>query len=600
MITLQNIIAPEIGICTESRLYYRETGAISLDAQSGTYHVPPGCRISFDTYFNLFNLDSWAGCRLEGLVLELEGSGKAEVQICQDLPGRSGEVIWRQVPLLDPDRPLVIALEDLLAERRGVLSFSLVALSGTVRLHRARFALNWAELATDARPEMAISITTFRREAEVARTVERLRAFLAHFEYGAHIRLQLVDNGQSTGLTSDDRLHVYPNPNYGGAGGFARGLLEAKTAGASHCLFMDDDASFHMENIVRTYAFLALAQDPRTALAGAMINTTHKWAIWENGAWFNGACRPLHNGIDLRRRSKLFRMQQEVNGPQPETFYGGWWFFAFPLQNLRHHPFPFFVRGDDVSFSIANDFDIRTLSGVVSFQDDFTEKESAQTLYLDLRNHLIHHLVFDNLSRSPLGTARVAIRFILRSLLRMHYSTAEAQLLAWRDVMAGPQFFDDNLDMNARRAVLKDLAADEAWQPHKPEAVVTRTPKVKRAWRKMRTALGLLTLNGHLVPFWSRLASRRTLSIAERGLVYFALGASEITFINTDQDMAYRLRHSKWRFFKVVWEMTIVMFRFYRNFDAIKAGWREGYADMTTEVYWQRVLTEAPQDTSFN
>jgi len=32
----------------------------------------------------------------------------------------------------------------------------------------------------------------------------------------------------------------------------------------------------------------------------------------------------------------------------------------------------------------------------VSFQEDFSEKESPQTLYLDLRNHLIHHLVVDH------------------------------------------------------------------------------------------------------------------------------------------------------------------------------------------------------------
>ncbi|MFY1709585.1 glycosyltransferase family 2 protein [Tritonibacter scottomollicae] len=593
MITLQNIIAPEIGICTENRLYYRETGAVGLDLEQGIYRVPPGCRIGFDTYFNLFNLDSWmAHCSLCGLLLEINGSGEAEVRVHQDLPGRSGEVIWSQVVRLTADAPLVLDLEDLLLEPHGVLSFSVTALSEPVTLSHARFATaHLPDVRRETLPELAISITTFQRETEVERTVTRLCAFLKTFAYGDHIRLQVVDNGQSASLPATDGLHVYPNHNYGGAGGFARGLLEAEAAGVSHCLFMDDDASFHMENIARAYMFLLLARDPRTALAGAMINTTHKWAIWESGAWFNGACRPLFNGVNLRNRARMMKMQHAQTGPQPDTLYGGWWFFAFPVAGLRHHPFPFFVRGDDISFSLANDFAIRTLNGVVSFQDDFTEKESAQTLYLDLRNHLIHHLVFDSLARSPLGTARVAIRFIMRSLLRLHYSSAQAQLLAWRDVMEGPEFFDTNIDMSARRSRIRDMAGDEAWQPVADLPHATPRKRIfTRVSRKLRTGLGLLTLNGHLIPFWSRMGSRIQQDISQRGLVYHALGAAEITFANTNRDKAYTLRHSKRRFFCIAWEMTRLTVRFMREFDQQKSTWRQGYTTMTTAQYWQEKL----------
>ena len=81
--------------------------------------------------------------------------------------------------------------------------------------------------------------------------------------------------------------------------------MEATKAGFSHCLFMDDDASFHMENIARTYMFLAFSKDRRNAVAGAMINNTHKWAMWENGAWFDGSCHPLYCGTDLRDRGQV-------------------------------------------------------------------------------------------------------------------------------------------------------------------------------------------------------------------------------------------------------------------------------------------------------
>ncbi len=82
--------------------------------------------------------------------------------------------------------------------------------------------------------------------------------------------------------------------------------------------------------------------------------------------------------------------------------YGGWWFFAFPIKQVTRYPFPFFVRGDDINFSLANDFHITTLNGVVSFAEDFSDKESPMTLYLDLRNHMVQHLTLEKMDN---GTA---------------------------------------------------------------------------------------------------------------------------------------------------------------------------------------------------
>lgn len=39
----------------------------------------------------------------------------------------------------------------------------------------------------------------------------------------------------------------------------------------------------------------------------------------------------------------------------PKILHAGRLFFAFPVDHVEHLPFPFFVRGDDVSFSLVND-----------------------------------------------------------------------------------------------------------------------------------------------------------------------------------------------------------------------------------------------------
>ncbi|UWQ81932.1 glycosyl transferase (plasmid) [Leisingera sp. S132] len=588
MITLQNIIIPEPEICSEHSLYYHEQGAAGFSRSTGSFSVPRSSRLCFDTYFNLFNLAIWtAACDLQSLYAEVTGRGRAEVRLVHARPGRSWEVVYCEVAELSPDSPHRADLSALAAAGLdGLLYLEILSLDELVTIESARFAI--AEMPQDL-PRLAVSITTFQREAEVQRTVRRLQEFLGGFAYGNRIHVQVVDNGQSAGIEASRHTTPYLNRNLGGAGGFARGLLEAEDGGFSHCLFMDDDASFHMENILRAYMLLALARDPRTALAGAMINNTHKWRMWENGAWFDGACRPLFNGTDLRDPAAVRKMAFAAAGPQPATLYGGWWFFAFPVAHVRRHPFPFFVRGDDISFSLANDFRIVTLNGVVSFQDDFTEKESPQTLYLDLRNHLIHHLVFDKLERSALGTAKIAIRFMMRSMLRCKYDSAEAQLLAWQDVMQGPQFFDDNIDMSARRAAIKALVRDEIWQDTASQPLPGRA-RFSRLPRRLRHYLGLLTLNGHLLPFWTRFGDRMRLDISGRGLVFPAFGGARLTYLSTDGSKAYTVRHSKARFFSLAWRMTKTLRAFCSSYPQLRAAYRKGYGEMTARPYWEKTL----------
>ncbi|MFT7595547.1 MAG: galactofuranosylgalactofuranosylrhamnosyl-N-acetylglucosaminyl-diphospho-decaprenol beta-1,5 [Paracoccaceae bacterium] len=588
MITLQNFIFPEPTICTEHDLYYRAYGDFGFSQGRHEVSLGRGARLTFDTYFNMLSIGKWQeACILEGLFAEISGQGKVEVRVFQAIPDRSWEVLHVEVATLTPETPHLADLSHFADHAdTGVIYVEIKSLEKDVTISGGRFTTNTQPVEL---PELAVSITTFKREKEVRRTVQRFEAFLPGFEFGDHVHVQVVDNGHSAEIEASKSVTPMTNHNYGGAGGFARGLLEAEKSGYSHCLFMDDDASFHLENIARTYVFLALAKDRRAAVSGAMITNTHKWAMWENGAFFDGSCHPLFCGVDLRDRDAVMAMEHESARLNPPTLYGGWWFFAFAIDQVKHHPFPFFVRGDDISFSLANDFAITTLNGVVSFQDDFTEKESAQTLYLDLRNHLIHHMVFDTIDRSALGTGRIAVRFIMRSLLRFHYESAAAQLLAWQDVMQGPEFFDKNIDMAERRGSIKDMLHDEVWQDVNPEEIKERRKYTHRPPEK-RHRLGVWTLNGHLMPLSAQRWDRIVLSIGDRPAPFPAFGASQITYLNTARNKGYTVTQSKRRFFSVCWQMTTTLVRFVLGYSDLKAAYRQGYDQMTTRDYWEKTL----------
>lgn len=627
MMTLQTIIAPQPRLCSPPELYYRAQGAVVRDPAEGSFTLGQGARLAFDTYFNLFNLGSWSRvCALNGLGLELRAIGHLELRLYHQSSAPSR---------LDPNRPSSnrpnsnrpdlasppVAPPVLIhCSRQNLTQASPCRIDLTALLQGQQSGLIWLEIRAlkpglrfqGARvtcrnqlrspPRLAIAITTYRRAHQVRDTVARLEQFLASFAFGDQIRVLVIDNGhshgQGAGIPASARVRSYSNPNFGGAGGFARGLIEAQDQGFSHCLFMDDDAAFHMENIRRTYMLLALARDPATALAGAMISNRHTWKIWESGAYFDGSCHPLFNGTDLRQPAALRQMQLAPAQPQPETFYGGWWFFAFPLAGLRHHPFPFFVRGDDISFCLANDFAITTLNGVVSFQDDFVEKESPQTLYLDLRNHLLHHLVFDPLARSALGTARIACRFMMRSMLRCKYESAAAQLLAWRDVMQGPAFFDHNIDMQDRQAAIRALTRVEHWHRIDSPALPERR-RFSRLPRRLRHILGLASLNGHLLPFWSRIGDHMVLDIDARGLVFPAFGGARLTYVSDDASRGYTLHHSKRRFFTLAWQMFTTLLRWLHQHGRLKRAYRRGYEEMTSRAYWDAKLKRpAPSEAA--
>lgn len=585
MTTLQSLIWPEPGICTERDLYVRLQGAAGLSRPAHELQFSAGGQARFSTWFNMFNIGKWwQHCDLRDLRLALEGEGRFELTVVLAFPYRSWERIYVDVITLDPAAPFALDLTPLLdlEAGQGVLFFELTAL-GEGRLTGA----DWQTMQAPRRcPELMLSITTFRREAAVQHTVRRFEAYIAGTALKDHIRLTVVDNGKSVEIPDSPHVTVIPNENLGGAGGFSRGLLAARDSGASHCLFMDDDASVHMESLDRTWLLLAYATDPATAVAGSMIDAGHRWAIWENGALFDGRCLPLHMGTDLRDLWETLEMEFDTTGPAPDKLYGGWWYFAFPVDKVVHQPFPFFVRGDDVSFSLVHEFNILRLNGVVSFQDSFTDKESPLTWYLDLRSHMAHHLSLPKMEIGALRTLKIAVWFFLRNLPRMHYETIAAINLALEDVMRGPEFFDENADMAQRRADIKALTEVEAWRPappHLPPARKTPRNVVVRTLMKP-------TLNGHLLPFFARWGGRTVLSAKDRGKVGWSWGSAEITYLSADGRQCYTVRHSKRAFLREGARFARLALAFLRAYPELLEQYRSGYDALTGEAYWRAKL----------
>lgn len=536
----------------------------------------------FDTAFNLFPAGKWrALCGIDSLFLALEGEGRFAVTLeALDPEGDQIPPGLQRRRLLEQEVTLPVVLDLSPHRAAGVaLSFSLRALSPG-RLRQARWQ---TRDIPRRRPDLVLSITTFRREAAISDTVARFLQHMRSAEPPLH--LIVVDNGQSAELPRSPHLTLVPNRNLGGSGGFARGLSLARARGASHVIFMDDDAFIDMQALDRVWAFLAYCRDEATAVFGGLAQAADPTRLWESGAVFHQICRPRYQDLDLTSAAEAVMMEAEVHGPPPQT-YGGFWFFAFPLASVQHWPFPFFVRGDDIGFSLSNRFRLTSLPGVVSFQDqDFADKESALMVYLELRNHLIQHLALPHMALGARDLAFIPAIFFARSLLQHHMDSLQALNLALEDVLAGPAGFAKAVDLAERRSDIAALRHYEVWQPITGPLPRPRQ-RIDPASAGLRRLMKL-SLNGLLLPFFGLWGDHLVLARNQRGKVRAVWGAARITYVDEKAGVCMTVRQRKLRALTLGLRSGWNLMRLMAGRQRLQAQWTRGFADLTRPEFWE-------------
>lgn len=587
--TIQGLMLPEVDAAEDVGVYVHLNGQAGYSADNQNVSFKAGGLADLGTYANLFNLARWrTHCDLKDLAVRISGTGRFEVQVVSmEAVSRSRVVQQCHVELNSTEAQLLpIVIADY--EATGTLHITIRAITdGLIK------AIDWVTQTPPFRiPTLLMSVTTYRREEVVHATAEKFKNYLDHSTLREHLHLLVVDNGQTVQIEEASKISVVRNKNFGGSGGFARGLLEAQKLGFSHCLFMDDDASIHLSAIERTWAFLAFARDDKTAVAGALAQSMDPQQLWENGALFHKTCLPLDGGTDLGDITQVFKLEQKSAETRPDNFYGGWWFFAFPIRHVQHLPFPFFVRGDDVSFSLVHDFNCVTLNGVMSHQDeDFSTKETPLTVYLDLRSHLVHHLALERMDIGRLGILWIIQRFYFRALLPCHYETLAASNLALTDVLQGPDFFRGNAEMSSQRQKIAQLQKAESWRNSTEEeraavaAYGDGTIKSK-FWR----AVMMHSMNGHLLPgikFWGK---RVVLPARVRTHQQPIWAALHITYVTSDGTRAYTVAHSKKQALLQTLQTLGAALQFIWRYHALRSAWRKGYEGLTTAEFWEKQL----------
>jgi GT2 family glycosyltransferase len=578
-----------------SALLQRTLPAPDAETEPTLYERTGAGETTHDTAFGAFHLGRWRRLtdvdRL-AVTVSAPGARRAEVVAVAARRGPLGrrERVVAGVDLVGGTARLDLGgVRDPALRGAGVLWLRLLG-DGTPRLREAR----WTTDSAGREVRLALSITTFKREDYVLPTIRRVLALVAaEPALRDSTRLVVVDNARSlcVDAPADAPIEVVPNPNLGGAGGFARGLMHARERGwATHVVFMDDDISLEPEALVRTMALLRHARDPRLCVHGAMLSEERRWMQFEAGSRYRW--RSLYPLRAIGREDDLRDRRLAVRDARERRFaYTAWWFTAFPVWLTRDYPLPVFVRGDDVGYGLMHTGrHTVTLNGVVVWHADFGLKNNPSSLLYEKRNFaIIDTLVFGRHRWWHLARRFVALSF--RNLFSFRYASTEYMIRGMRAYLAGPAHLAA-LDHGAFHDAIR-VVAEERPAPLGPElAAVGRSRPRPRALRLLGFLAAVPLLGGYLLPRALRSRRLRTAPIDSRA-VGLAVRHDRILYRHDRLDEGFVCERDRRRFFLLLGEVGRVVLDLARHQRRLRRDWRAAYPGLVSADAWRRRFATA-------
>ena len=580
MFRLQTFVFPNVAIKASEDLYVRGTPGTVPMLADGRLRFTPGSAAHFDTFFNALTVGTWKRkCRIDDLHFRLGGKGRFIVRFGLHRWGFSQRWIAEFEVNLKDGEDAQIELPFWPELQDGLLYASVTAFdAGELRA---------AAFETDTPPvadvKLGIVITHFNRKQWVLPAIERIRSQLLDDErYRGRIELIVVDNSRTIAPEEAKGVTLIPNRNLGGSGGFTRGLFHLEDEGSfTHCLFMDDDASCEIESIRRAYALLSFAIEPRFAVAGSMLREVESHRLLEKGARFNPQFQPLKSGLDMRRVSALLLAERE----DAHATYGAWWFFAFAVKDVRHYPFPYFVRGDDITFGLMNKFAICTMNGIATWCEDFGLKSGPLALYLDARSNLvIRTMLYEGTLHA---IKRLAFNHFFYAQLRCYnYASAAAISLAIEHFARGPQFWRDNVELSEVRAAIASISSEEQMKPVSRADFTLTYPRDAR-WRWHETLIRTISLNGFLLP--DVFIKNKTLLQPKsfQGNYREIFRHRRILYEYAPCHSGYIATYDRARFFKEFYLFIKRYLRLARNYRHLRKAYKEALPELTSRKFWE-------------
>lgn len=397
---LQNCMLPD-EVCSIPEIYYRSSEE-GLRSDCGHAILKAGEELGSDTYMNMLDVSAWKKyTTVSRIRFQCGISGRGTIALIHqenNIKKKISEISYDcPEPGIHPSGFKELTLQinvpsDLCG---GTLSFHVKAKTKTVLYH--------AEYETDALPEREVSLSlvicTYKRKEALEKNIERLKssAFFQHMTEKERFVVRIVDNAKELSDTYGPHIHVYPNENTGGSGGFTRGMEESVSdrlrCQTTHVVLMDDDVELQAESLSRLYALLSYMKPEfrRESVAGRMFRLDDRKIQYTAAEiWNGGDLRHIGLNHDMTRPENLPSVNDNTGAE-----YGGWWFDCYPIEFVEQNkPLPFFLHCDDVEYGLRHGGTPIILNGIQVWHETYEYRQSPVIAYYDTRNALIVNRIF--------------------------------------------------------------------------------------------------------------------------------------------------------------------------------------------------------------
>ena len=402
-----------------------------------------GRAISFGSMANAFPASYWAKWTDVGeITLRVVSRGAGTLHVCRS----NGAGVARKVNSLPLAQTASTATLNLAGMDAGGWFWFEIESTSEVEILEA----GWWASSSAPTGSIAVVTTTMNKGRDVLATLQSL----ASSEVLHRVRhVVVVDHGSTpveetpgfaqVATTLGQRLHVVPQANLGGSGGFSRGMLEAlEIEGSDYVVLMDDDIVLEPESLERaaTFADHRLIAGP---VGAQMFYSAQPSRLHSMGEVVHPTLvipRPasrVATGLDLAEHA--LPLTPELHR-RVDVDYNGWWMTLIPTAVIQKIglSLPLFIKWDDAEFGLrakAHGFPTVTLPGAFVWHDDWSNKDDlvGWQAYFHARNRLVVAGLYG--PRFPWQVFAESFMLDVRHLLALQYGTHAARVSGVEDLL---------------------------------------------------------------------------------------------------------------------------------------------------------------------